>query len=101
MVARGVGAHEFVTVVALTASRMPHGSAPGQLTRSQWLPISTDAVAALMRPAAARVPWYRTRWAWAAGIAGATAAIAIPLTLIIAGGDAPTTATVVGPGGRL
>jgi hypothetical protein len=108
VVARGVGAHEFVTVVArgdLVWIRRIGGDGRERDRRTVAVgdggAVIADAVAALMRPAAARVPWYRTRWAWAAGIAGATAAIAIPLTLIIAGGDAPTTATVVGPGGRL
>ncbi len=108
VVARGAGAHEFVTVVArgdLVWIRRIGGDGRERDRRTVAVgdggAVIADAVAALMRPAAARVPWYRTRWAWAAGIAGATAAIAIPLTLIIAGGDAPTTATVVGPGGRL
>ena len=108
VVARGAGARAFVTVVArgdLVWVRRIGGDGRERDRRTVALgdggAVIADAVTALMRPAAPRLPWYRTRWAWAAGIAGATAAIAIPLTLIIAGGDAPTSATVVGPGGRL
>lgn len=108
VVARGAGAREFVTVVArgdLVWVRRIGGDGRERDRRTVALAdggaVIAEAATALMRPTAPRQPWYRTRWAWAAGIAGATAAIAIPLTLIIAGGDAPTTATVVGPGGRL
>ena len=108
VVARGAGAREFITVVArgeLVWVRRIGGDGRERERRTVALgdggAVIAAAVDALMRPARPRAPWYRTRWAWAAGVAGATAAIAIPLTLIIAGSDAPTTATVIGPGSRL
>ncbi|MBK9033057.1 MAG: hypothetical protein IPL61_17615 [Myxococcales bacterium] len=64
-------------------------------------PAIAAAVAALVRPPAPARRWYQTRWAWAAGAAGVTAAIVVPLALLLAGGDAPSTATVAGPGADL
>jgi hypothetical protein len=43
-------------------------------------------------------PWYRTRWAWAIGVAVVTAAIVVPITAAIAG-DTGATSAVVRPQG--
>src|SRR5262245_55826853 len=51
------------------------------------------AVRALLRPEKP-APWYQSRWAYAGGAAAIAAAIAIPLTFLIAHNTTPTSLTV-------
>jgi len=54
-----------------------------------------EAVRSLLRSARpAPVAWYRARWVWAAGAAALAAAIAIPVTAVLAGDSSSTTAEV-------
>jgi hypothetical protein len=51
-----------------------------------------QAVRQLLTPIA-KIPWYETRWAWAAGAALAAAAIVIPVTAAITQNTSPSTWT--------
>ena len=107
VLARSSGATSFVTVVVrgeVAWVRLVGADGRERGQRTVATSAGSTAVAAALGAlvqAPTRTPWYRSRWAWAAGAAGLTAAIVIPLAIALSGEGAPTSATVVGPGSRL
>jgi hypothetical protein len=110
--ARVAGARALVVaeVHALTATaRLVDADGRERDRRTVALPAGGDlaplaaAVAGLLSPAAPRPtvavratpqPWYRSRWAYAAGAALLTALVVVPVTAELIGNGAPTTATI-------
>jgi hypothetical protein len=109
--ARTAGAHAVVVaeVHALTAmARLVDTDGRERDRRTVALPSDGDlaplaaAVATLLAPPAARPvaahpthqPWYRSKWAYAAGAAVLAAVILVPTTAAIVGGGPATMATV-------
>jgi hypothetical protein len=108
--ARASGAAGFLAVdLRGEVIRVRRFAATGQVdaertvARAAGADAIATAVAGLLAPPprGRATPWYRSRWAWAAGAAGLAAAIAVPLTIWAVGDGGATGATIVGPGGAL
>jgi hypothetical protein len=56
-----------------------------------------DAIRQLGQPTSTPQPWYRSKWAWAAGAALLAAAVVVPITAVVAGSGGERTGTIGGP----
>lgn len=97
--ARTVGARAFVAVeVRSGVGTARLVGADGRERDRRSVAITGDltqlagAVRELLAPPT-KIPWYETRWAWAAGAAVAAAAILVPLTAAITQNTTPSTWT--------
>ncbi len=85
--ARALGAASVVEVVVLGgAARVRHRRADGRELARALVTVDGEVVAAtvdrlLRPPPIRRAPWYRSRWAWAAGGAAVAAAVLVPIAL--------------------
>lgn len=97
--ARTAGATAFVVVQIRSGVGMARlVGVDGRERARRSVAITSDitplarAVRELLTPAA-KIPWYQTRWAWAAGAAVTAAAILVPITAAITQTTSPSTWT--------